>query len=133
MKTMEHVPALCLAAGLAYEQPTGRLSRLVLPAPLSVCFAVTERCDYHCAHCMSASTLRSRPGLPADRVKQLFQILRDAGVLRIDVVGGEPFLRTDLLNLLTHARGLGLEAVVTTHGGLLTADHALELARLGIV
>ncbi|PIR48933.1 hypothetical protein COU80_01995 [Candidatus Peregrinibacteria bacterium CG10_big_fil_rev_8_21_14_0_10_55_24] len=118
---------------LAYEQDTSRYSKLVLPTPLSVCYAILDCCDRHCLHCMSASNERSDTGLPTSQVQSLFEIFKEAGVLRIDIVGGEPFLRDDLFTLLRYAAQLGLEVTVTTHGGLITESHAKTLASLGII
>ncbi|MFH0770734.1 MAG: radical SAM protein [Candidatus Peregrinibacteria bacterium] len=118
---------------LVYEQGTSRYSKLVLPAPLSVCYSIIDRCDRRCPHCMSASSLQSDSGLSTEKVQGLFEMLKDAGVLRVDIVGGEPFLRDDLLHLLRYAIQLGLEVTVTTHGGLLTESHAKALAALGML
>lgn len=118
---------------LMHDQATSRYSKLLLPAPLSVCYSITDQCDRHCPHCMSGSNERSDTGLPTSQVQGLFELLKQEGVLRIDIVGGEPFLRDDLLSLLRYAVDLGLEVTVTTHGGSLTESHAEVLASLGVI
>lgn len=129
-----HIEPLQHEFRLAFDSLTRRFSKIELPAPLSVCYAITNRCDKTCDHCMSDSDARSAVGLPTAEVKQVFDKLKAAGVLRVDIVGGEPFLRKDLIDLLRYAtQDVGLEAVVTTHGGLVKQEHAEALAGLNMV
>ena len=133
-KQATHIEPLQQEFRLAYDSATNRFSSLELPAPLSVCYAITNRCDKKCGHCMSNSTARSETGLPTEQVRQVFDKLKKSGVLRVDIVGGEPFLRKDLIDLLRYAtQEVGLEAVVTTHGGLVRQEHAEALAELNMI
>ena len=67
---------------------------------------------------MSSSNMKTDYGLDTEHVLLLFDTLRASGVRRVDVVGGEPFLRPDISTLLLHAMHIGLDVVVTTNGSL---------------
>ncbi|MDP6446766.1 MAG: radical SAM protein [Pirellulaceae bacterium] len=103
-----------------------------LRAPLSVCFAVTNRCNYHCGHCMSASSTTTDWGLDEDGVRCILRTLARGGVCRVDIVGGEPFIRSDLTSILQYGCELDLQLVVTTNGSLLQRRHCEQLADTGV-
>lgn len=125
---------LSIQVGLQKENATNRLSKLVLPAPLSVCYSIINKCDRHCGHCMSSSTEEANLGLSTEKVKNLLETLKNSGVLRVDIVGGEPFIRNDLLDIVKYAvENLELEITITTHGGFVTEENAETLASLGII
>ena len=132
MPCLTAVDFLIMQVELAKATVTGVNPEIILPYPLSVCFSVTDQCDRHCGHCMSASTMKSHPGLTHEQVKNLFDRLKKSGVSRIDIVGGEPFLRNDILDILQYAIHIDLMPTVTTHGGLLTEQTAVSLSKLGI-
>lgn len=106
---------------------------LVLKGPLSVCHAIIDTCNRNCAHCMSASTKDSYSGLPTDESKLLFKRLNEGGVQRAAIVGGEPFLREDLVEIMAYAtETLGMDLVVTTHGGFMTRELAEAMKELDV-
>jgi PqqA peptide cyclase len=57
---------------------------------------------------------------------------RALGVLQLGLSGGEPLLRKDLEQLVSHAHGIGLYTTLVTSGLGLTADRARRLRDAGI-
>lgn len=90
--------------------------KVTLSNPLSLCWQVTKRCNYHCPFCLSGD--QDPYELPLDKVKSIIDILIDANLIRIDFTGGEPFLRSDFCEILTYASNKGIETLVTSNGSV---------------
>ena len=98
-----------------------------------VVWNVGQRCNLRCAHCYSHSRDIEYAGeLTTEEGKRLLEDLASFGAPVILFSGGEPLMRPDLLELVGHARGLGLRAVISTNGTLITSDRASELKSLGL-
>ena len=54
--------------------------------------------------------------LNTDEAKRLFSMAADFGAENLFITGGEPLLRTDILNLIEHASMLGLNLYIQTNG-----------------
>lgn len=98
--------------------------------------SITDRCDLRCRYCMSAE---GTDFLPADRrlsVDEMLTLARVAvglGIRKIRITGGEPLVHPQVIGLLREIRALpGLERLVLTTNGQRLAEHAAELARLGL-
>ena len=78
---------------------------------------LTRRCNMACAHCSVESGPRVQ-GQPTD--EELLQLVRDAAKMGVEVIqltGGEPMLREDLvIRMLAEIRALGLAGTLTTNG-----------------
>lgn len=89
-----------------FEQWRDRIERLVQEHPLQIIsWEATRRCNLRCAHCGSPSEdVDHAEELTADEVVDAFeQIARDFDMRQfrhINITGGEPFVRQDLLDIL---------------------------------
>ena len=63
-----------------------------------------------------------------DVVKQL----KDLNVLHVSITGGEPFLRTDIFDILAAAKNLGLKISINTNAWTLDEDRVKRLCEMGI-
>jgi pyruvate-formate lyase-activating enzyme len=83
---------------------------------LIVAVMLTRRCNMTCAHCSVESSPRVK-GEPSE--DELLQVVRDAaaaGASVVQLTGGEPMLREDVvMRLLAECRTLGMSTVVTTN------------------
>src|SRR5687768_8072987 len=68
--------------------------------------------------------------LQTDEVVRVLDDLRALGCEKVHFTGGELFLRRDALELLAHARDLGLRVNLTTNGTLLDKDRLRALLRV---
>jgi Fe-coproporphyrin III synthase len=92
-----------------------------------------RRCNLKCVHCYSASDDRVYGDeLSTAEGKGLIEDLARFGSPVILFSGGEPLLRGDLLDLGALATDLGLRAVVSTNGTLITEKTAGDLKRIGL-
>ena len=71
--------------------------------------------------------------LTFEEIERLVTMLAQMGITKIRLTGGEPFVRTDLMDLINSIVNIeGIEDVHLTTNGILTAVHIPELKRLGI-
>lgn len=98
--------------------------------------AVTDRCNLRCVYCMPAKGLEWLPRkelMTFEEMLRLCSLLVKMGIEKIRITGGEPFVRKDLMQLLTALSGLnGLHQLTITTNGVLTAPFVPELKKLGI-
>ena len=98
--------------------------------------AVTYRCNLSCEFCYAACGCRkneTHPDSPAAAIKEMLDIISgEAQVPSVSFTGGEPLLRSDLPELVAHAKSLGMWANLITNGTLLTPEKAAELKTAGL-
>ena len=91
-----------LALGYAYG--TSLLAYMVdgPPRPFSATFAVTNRCNLRCSYCNCPFI--DPKDLDLARIEVLFDRLRDMGVRRLGLAGGEPMMRKDIGDIIAMAK-----------------------------
>lgn len=98
--------------------------------------AVTDRCNLRCFYCMPEEGIKYLPKkelLTFEEIDRLISLLASMGISKIRLTGGEPFVRTDLMELIRRiVRIKGIDEVHITTNGILTAPHIEELKTLGI-
>ncbi len=98
--------------------------------------AVTDRCNLRCFYCMPEEGIRYLPKkelLTFEEITRLVTMMTSMGVPKIRLTGGEPFVRSDLMQLIRRLVEIpGVQDLHLTTNGILTAPHIPELKRLGI-
>ena len=98
-----------------------------------VVWNVGRRCNLKCVHCYSHSQNREYSGeLSTEEGRALLGDLARFGSPVVLFSGGEPLLRKDLPDLAQFATGLGMRAVISTNGTLITSPMARKLKRIGL-
>jgi 12,18-didecarboxysiroheme deacetylase len=98
-----------------------------------VVWNVTRRCNLKCIHCYAhAKDKAFKNELSTDEGKALLDDLAQFGVPVILFSGGEPFVREDLPELARYAVKLGMRAVVSTNGTLITPERARIFKEIGL-
>lgn len=98
-----------------------------------VVWNVTRRCNLKCVHCYAQATTEGRPDeLSTEEGMALIEDLAAFGAPVMLFSGGEPLMRPDLLDLIKKAVSLGMRAVISTNGTLITKKKAAELKDLGL-
>ena len=86
-----------------------------LGPPLSIAVGLTSRCTYRCLHCQVWRTRSEEYDAAAWRTV-FRQLARWMGPAHVAMAGGEPFLRTDLGDIVRAAADSGLLPSVVTNG-----------------
>ncbi len=90
--------------------------KVTLSNPLSLCWQITKKCNYHCPFCLSGD--QDQEELSLTEIKSIVDILADANLVRIDFTGGEPLLRQDFCEILDYASNKNIETLVTSNGSV---------------
>ena len=98
--------------------------------------AVTDRCNLRCFYCMPEDGLDwlSRAELMNyEEMLRMCRVMVRMGIEKIRITGGEPFVRKDIMQLLSSISRIdGLKELTITTNGVLTAPYVAELKALGI-
>ncbi len=93
----------------------------------------TQQCNISCVHCYRDAGAKRADELSTAEGKKLLNEIAKAGFKIMILSGGEPMLRPDIYELMTHARAVGLRPVLGTNGILLTGDVPTKLKAAGLM
>ena len=98
--------------------------------------AVTDRCNLRCFYCMPENGLHwleRKELMTFEEMMNICSLLVKMGITKIRITGGEPFVRKDIMQLLSGLSRLeNLEQLTITTNGVLTAPFVPELKKIGI-
>lgn len=104
-----------------------------LETPFMVDFEVTNRCPYRCFFCeANLSNIQEVNELSTSTCFYILEKLSKAGVLAIFLTGGEPFDRTDILDLIKFCFNIGLEPTISTNGFCLNENIINNIIETGL-
>lgn len=94
------------------------MSRDPLSAPVTITWEVTLGCNLQCDHCLSGSgpTQKLENELSTDEAKAFIAQCDEMDVFQVNIGGGEPFTRPDILELLGDLTDRGISTCVSTNG-----------------
>ena len=96
--------------------------------------SLTDRCQCGCPHCYAeenADHLKEKE-LSTDQVKSLLREAKDLGATEIIFTGGEPLLRSDLLELVDFTHRSRMVVRLITNGILLSEELVMDLKKAGL-
>ncbi len=111
---------------------------LLTPKLQLVAWEITRSCNLFCAHCRGSSSSASYSGeLTTGECFRLVDQILEVGHPIIILTGGEPLVRSDVLQIAKYAVSKGLRVVMGTNGTLINEAMAWKLkgipvSRLGI-
>lgn len=101
--------------------------------PLALVCELTHRCPLHCVYCSNPQELTARTNeLSTEIWSRVFREASEAGVMQLDLTGGEPLARPDLSTLIQSARAAGLYVNLITSGLPLDEKRLDELVAAGL-
>ena len=108
------------------------LLRLISPRPNYAEVRVTEGCNSRCVTCNAWKNSRAGE-LSTEEMIYAIKQLREIGVKRIRLSGGEPLIRLDIGRLVKECHSLGFEEIYLATNGLLLEQYAEELVQLSLI
>lgn len=85
--------------------------------PLSLLLEITKRCNWNCGFCYAECS--ANDGLEMNMLLQVLKEFKDLGTFQVTLTGGEPFLKTNIWDIIQHIKNLGFALNVNTNGSLL--------------
>lgn len=102
------------------------------PVPDHLVIEITSRCNLRCKHCYQGDR-ESRQEMGKADIYRILAEVHKIGINGIIFTGGEPFLRSDLLDILKFSKKIGIDRItVITNGTLITEDVAKALKDMSI-
>jgi radical SAM protein with 4Fe4S-binding SPASM domain len=100
--------------------------------PKSVLWDITYSCNLHCSHCLTNSGKKSDHELNTEESFQLIDKLVESKILNLSLVGGEPFIRPDIIQILRYLSKTKIRTSISTNGIHLPEKTLIELRDLPI-
>jgi len=93
-----------------------------------IVYNTTSVCNLKCMHCYTSSKCDLiEDELTTNQAKNMLSQLADINCPVVLFSGGEPLLRKDIFQLLTHTRKLGIRSVLSTNGTLIDPETAKKI------
>lgn len=92
----------------------------------------TKACNLKCEHCYRDAGGKDPNELNTAEGKELLSEIAKAGFKIAILSGGEPLLRKDIFELISHAASVGLHPVLGTNGVLFTPEIVRKLKTAGV-
>jgi radical SAM protein with 4Fe4S-binding SPASM domain len=103
-----------------------------IPKPLYAVWELTLRCDQPCQHCGSRAGSARSSELSTEEVREVGRALARLGTQEVTLIGGEAYLRPDLMEIVTFLAGEGMLVTMQTGGRALTPKRADALKAAGL-
>ena len=103
-----------------------------LCAPLRVHLQITNECQLKCRHCSQMSREPFDGELTFKEICLLIDQLAAIGTQELNIGGGEPFLRDDIVNIVAYAVKKGISVSISTSGLFISRAVAKKLAEIGL-
>ena len=95
------------------------LPQIIQPDPREIYITLTANCNLRCIGCRYGRDFMPGQQLPLSMVRDLLDDCKALGIKNIRLYGGEPLLHKDIIRIVEHSVGLGLNTWLTTNGILL--------------
>lgn len=109
------------------EMYISRKANLGLAKPDRVSVNLTLRCNLSCVMC---TTCYDSPEISLEEVKSIIDQTANWGVEVFNPLGGEPFMRSDIEEILSYAVRRGFYVTITTNGTLITSKRAARVSMI---
>lgn len=108
----------------------GRVPETIQPIPYgrfrNVYLYITDKCQLRCGHCYMGERLDSAVVMPKADVFRNMELWRKMGGSKLSILGGEPTLHPDFVEIVEAANGFGYEKVILNTNGLAYARRSLR-------
>ncbi len=96
-----------------------------VPVVKSMNWHITSRCNYRCKFCFARD--RGEELRDLDKIKTILSRLKQKGIQKINLAGGEPALHPLFLDILREAKNMGFTTSIVTNGYLLNLKMLTEV------
>lgn len=88
---------------------------------------VIQKCNSNCIFCSSMSTQKCENEIPINKLKDISSFAKSKQTKTINISGGEPLLKTDLLEFVKYNHEIGLNTAIYTSGNVNVLDFILKI------
>lgn len=92
--------------------------------PFSATLEITSRCNFRCLHCVQLEEIKKNHAeLSLKEIYSIIDKLKKLECLRLNLSGGEPFLRKDFSKIYKYAVKSGFLVSIFTNGSVMQEKH----------
>lgn len=102
----------------AHDAAPERIDKIPYGRFRNVYLYITEACQLRCEHCYMGERLDRALKMPLPAIRETLTTWRQMGGSKLTILGGEPTLHPDYIQIIRDAKTLGYEHVITTSNGL---------------
>jgi len=137
LKSKFGAPRRTRATPQAEKSPLWRtaLKAIVDGGPCTCHFAITSVCNARCSFCNFAVDRlpkHAQQSVCLADAKEALDILARNHVRYVFFIGGEPMVHRDLVEIVAHAKSLGMSPVIVTNGWFLNRERIAALKEAGL-
>lgn len=96
--------------------------------------SLTDACNLRCIYCMPEGCISNSRGygLTDDEIKEVIDIFGNIGLKKLRFTGGEPLIRSSIVELVKYAKDRGIEKIAITTNGILLDKYIEDLHKAGL-
>lgn len=99
---------------------------------LSMEIEFNQNCNFRCIYCYASDNPDRRNELSKEELVDVIHQAKELGARKIIILGGEPMLYPDIMEMIRHIRTLDMEIELFTNGTNITQSVAQELFAHGV-
>ena len=96
-----------------------------------LCLDVTDACNHDCLYCCAASPIEETQTLSFSEVRLIVDQAAELGLKQLSLLGGEPLLHPDILQIIQYAVKRGVIVHLCSNGSLINWSMAEKLIDAG--
>lgn len=89
----------------------------------SVILHITNACTSHCPYCYACASEKEFKHAEMDKVDQIIDILAEAGIERVSLLGGDPLIHPHVIDIAKHLKQKGISVGVMSNTMEFSASH----------
>ena len=99
---------------------------------ISLRISITNLCNIQCFYCHHDGMLNSKEEITSDEIFQIAKVAKNLGVEKVRLSGGEPLVRSDIVDIVGKLNTLNFKDISITTNGIFLDKYAEDLVKAGL-
>lgn len=99
---------------------------------ISLRISITNRCNIQCFYCHHGGMLATNEEMTPEEIFKIVKIAKNLGVEKIRLSGGEPLVRSDIVEIVNKINTLNFKDISITTNGIFLGKYAEDLVSAGL-
>jgi GTP 3',8-cyclase len=98
----------------------------------SLRISITNRCNVNCFYCHHDGIMPQNYEMTPGEIERIAGVAKEIGIKKIRLSGGEPLIRSDIIDIVQRISSIGFQDVSLTTNGTLLGKYAKKLVDAGL-
>lgn len=112
------------------EEPPPLLETTSMYRPQEIWLNITNSCNLRCITCFKGAGTAYRHEMPLEMIRRIIREAKELGAGYMVISGGEPFMRRDILEIVSYTKEVGIPILLITNGTFIDEDMARKLGEI---